>query len=104
MRCCSVRSRGRSARCIFSATRSGRWFSQAIGGPLVIAGEEILGDPNHYHLIALGITDLVDFDQPVRGAIDDIHRQGGVAIAAHPVRESWPAYDAAAMERLDGAE
>ena len=33
-----------------------------------------------------------------------MHRQGGVAIAAHPLREFWPAFDEAALSRLDGAE
>jgi hypothetical protein len=33
-----------------------------------------------------------------------VHRQGGVAIAAHPVVSYWPAYDAKAMQGLDGAE
>jgi hypothetical protein len=36
--------------------------------------------------------------------VGEIHRQGGVAIAAHPVAQYWPAFDANAMRRLDGAE
>ena len=82
----------------------GRWFSRLIGGPIVIAGEEILGDPYHYHLVALGIGDVISFDQRAADAIDAVHRQGGVAIAAHPIPQSWPAYDADAMQRLDAAE
>lgn len=30
--------------------------------------------------------------------------QGGVAIAAHPYEPFWPAYDAEALRKLDGAE
>jgi len=33
-----------------------------------------------------------------------VHRQGGIAIAAHPDREYWNGYDDAAMQALDGAE
>ena len=36
-------------------------------------------------------------------AIADIHRQGGVAIAAHPYPE-WSGYDDAAVQALDAAE
>jgi hypothetical protein len=81
----------------------GQWFSKTIGGPIVLAGEEILSEPD-YHLIAAGITERVSFAQPAASAIDEIHRQGGIAIAAHPVPDFWAAYDAAAMQRLDGAE
>ncbi len=37
-------------------------------------------------------------------AIDEIHRQGGVAIAAHPTMQYWAGYDSEAMRKLDGAE
>jgi hypothetical protein len=37
-------------------------------------------------------------------AIDAIHRQGGIAIAAHPFRQAWPAYDERAVQTLDGSE
>jgi hypothetical protein len=82
--------------------RLGRWASRALGGPRVIVGEEVRSFG--YHLIAVGIERRVSWDQPASAAIDDIHAQGGVAIAAHPVRAYWPAYDTAAMARLDGAE
>jgi PHP domain-containing protein len=81
-----------------------RWFARVAGGPIVIAGQEILSDPNHYHLVALGIEERIGFDQPAASAIDAVHRQGGVAIAVHPRRESWGAFDAVAMARLDAAE
>jgi predicted metal-dependent phosphoesterase TrpH len=84
--------------------RVARWASARMGGPLVIAGEEILGDERHYHLVALGITESVDFDQPAAGAVAEIHRQHGVAIAVHPTPESWPAWDARAASELDAAE
>ena len=57
-----------------------------------------------YHLIAVGIERTVSWRLKAAAAIDEVHRQGGVAIAAHPFEEFWPAYDEAAMRRLDGAE
>jgi len=81
----------------------GKWFSRTISGPIVLAGEEILSEPD-YHLIAAGISERVSFAQPAARAIDEIHRQGGIAIAAHPVPDYWAAYDGDAMRRLDGAE
>ena len=84
-------------------SRVGRWFSRAVGGPTVLVGEEILSEP-HYHMIAVGISTYVGFRQRAADAIDEIHRQGGVAIAAHPMPEFWAGWDADAMKRLDGAE
>jgi PHP-associated len=85
----------------------GRWFSRLIGGPIVLVGEEILHEPlsaPNYHLIAAGIKEGVGFRLSAADAIAEIHRQGGIAIAAHPRPEFWEAYDAAAMPILDGAE
>jgi predicted metal-dependent phosphoesterase TrpH len=82
--------------------RLGRWASRVLGGPRVLAGEEVRGPA--YHLIALGIERRVGWDQPATDAIDEVHRQGGVAIAAHPVADYWPAYDESAMRKLDGSE
>jgi len=80
----------------------GRWFSQLAGGPTALVGEEIVSPD--YHLLAIGISDPIDWRQTAAGAIDHIHRQGGIAIAAHPGTQFWPAYDAAAVSRLDGTE
>lgn len=80
----------------------GRWFSNHIGGPTVLVGEEIVTP--RYHLLGVGIQDAIDWRQPAATAIDEIHRQGGVAIAAHPRKFYWPAYDAAALSKLDGSE
>ena len=80
----------------------GRWFSQHVGGPRVLVGEEIVAPT--YHLLAVGIENNVSWKQSAASAIAEVHRQGGVAIAAHPLRPYWPAYDAGAMSRLDGAE
>lgn len=85
----------------------GRWFARLTGGPLVLVGEEILGERvsmASYHMIAVGIQHSVAWRGTAADSIAEIHRQGGVAIAAHPLRGYWPAYDEAAMAGLDGAE
>ena len=80
----------------------GRWFSQLTGGPRVLVGEEIVAPS--YHLLAVGIDGPISWKQSAASAIDEVHRQGGVAIAAHPVSFYWRAYDANAVSKLDGAE
>jgi hypothetical protein len=82
--------------------RVGRWFARLVGGPLVFTGQEILNE--EHHVIAVGIDRVIDFRKRVVEQIDDIHRQGGIAIAAHPVRAFWPAFDRAALATLDGSE
>ena len=78
-------------------------FSRAVGGPIVIGGQEVLAE-GRFHMIAAGIRDVVDFRKSAADVIDDIHRQGGVAIAAHPYHEFLSGWDGAAMRRLDGGE
>jgi predicted metal-dependent phosphoesterase TrpH len=80
----------------------GRWFSQITGGPLVIVGEELTS--SRYHMLAIGISTAVSSRQPAARAIEEVHRQGGVAVAAHPYPQFQPAYDAEAIARLDGSE
>ena len=80
--------------------RLGEWIS-AGEEPLVIAGEEVTNAD--YHMIALGITTTVSAEQPAASAIADIHAQGGVAIAAHPLA-TFRGWDVAALAMLDGVE
>jgi predicted metal-dependent phosphoesterase TrpH len=82
--------------------KMGRWFSQHVGTPRVLLGEEIVTPT--YHLLAVGIENQIRWKQPAASAIDQVHRQGGFAIAAHPLHAYWPAYDADAISKLDGAE
>ena len=79
----------------------GRWFSQMTGGPMVLIGEEVITPP--YDMIAVGLTSTVRWQRSAAATAAEIHRQGGVAIAAHPLRGYWPAYDEA-MPVIDGAE
>jgi len=73
-----------------------------VGGAMVIPGEEVHGP--HFHLIALGTRETISWRLSAGEAIDAAHRQGGVAIAAHPTRSAWPAYDEATRRKLDGSE
>ncbi|HEY2383887.1 MAG TPA: CehA/McbA family metallohydrolase [Terriglobia bacterium] len=82
--------------------KAGKWFSGFSGNPIVIVGEEI--HSIKYHILAIGITQTVDWRQPPNSAIDEVHRQGGIAIAAHPVARYASAYDAESLRKLDGSE
>lgn len=84
------------------AAKAGRWYSRLAGGPTVLVGEEVTAP--EFHLIALGIDRYVSWRQSAAEVIEDIHRQGGVAIAAHPTRRYWPAFDDNVVRQLDGAE
>ena len=83
------------------AGRLGRAAAQPSTGPLVLVGEEITG--RDYHLIGVGLERPVNWDQPALGAIADVHAQGGVAIAAHPMH-GFDGYDPVALAELDGVE
>jgi predicted metal-dependent phosphoesterase TrpH len=83
-------------------SKVGRWFSRLIGGPTILVSEEIVAP--RYHILAVGIENTISWRQRAAGAIDEVHRQGGVAIAAHPVSAYWRGYDAEAMRKLDAAE
>jgi hypothetical protein len=79
----------------------GRWLSEKIGGPIVLVGEEIPEIP--HHIVAVGIHRTVDSALPIEGQVDEIHRQGGIAIAAHPGPMFWKGFEPV-MDRLDGTE
>jgi hypothetical protein len=78
-----------------------RWFSRATGGPLVIVGEEITS--SLYHVHAFGLTSRVRPTPDLGAVIDAVHAQGGLVVAAHPVRHFWPSL-LPVRARLDGAE
>jgi hypothetical protein len=82
----------------------GHWLARKFDTPMVLVGEEIVGPGTHYHLLAVGIHSSIGWRQSAAEAIDAIHRQGGVAIAAHPMASLWHNYDARALQNLDGSE
>ena len=87
----------------FAARLSGMlpgWISP-VGLPLMIPSQEVT-TPN-FHLIAAGISSTIDWRKGELEIMRDIHAQGGVVIAAHPVGRYWRASDAM-IAALDGAE
>jgi len=85
---------------IFPA-KLGAWFTRKTGGPTVLLGEEIT--TNRYHVHGVGLTRKVDASLPLSAVIDDIHAQGGIVIAAHPVKRFWPTL-VPLRDRFDAAE
>jgi len=83
-------------------SRFAQWMAARSSGPIIIAGQEITNPA--YHLIAVGIDHTVSADQPAKGAIADVHAQGGVAIAAHPTPRFHGYDDDATVAALDGTE
>jgi hypothetical protein len=81
--------------------RVARGFSHLVDGPVVLTGEEVTSRTQD--LVAVGIEEPVSPALPLRDQVEAIHRQGGVAIAAHPsARYSEPYRDV--MSMLDGTE
>jgi hypothetical protein len=83
-----------------------RAFSRFVGGPTILVGEEITA--RRYHLHGVGLTERVDASAPMAEVLAAIHRQGGVAIVAHPTRRFWPAFEPfvgpGSGERFDATE
>jgi len=79
----------------------GRWFSRRVGGPTILIGEEVT--TRRFHLHGVGLTERVDASAPLPDILAAIHRQGGVAIAAHPVGRFQAAFSAE-LEAIDAAE
>jgi predicted metal-dependent phosphoesterase TrpH len=84
-----------------SDAKAGRWFSSLIGGPTVIIGQEMLGA--RHHVVAIGTEQVITLPA-VAEQVAEVHRQGGVAIVAHPTPAFWPSFDDALKEQLDGSE
>jgi hypothetical protein len=79
-----------------------RLAARQASSPIVMAGQEVTAP--RFHIVAAGIREVVDWRLSASEAIRAIHAQGGVAIAAHPVPQSWGADDPAALALLDGSE
>jgi predicted metal-dependent phosphoesterase TrpH len=78
-----------------------RAFATRVGGPTVLIGEEVTS--RRFHVHGVGLTRRVDASAPLHEVIAAIHRQGGIAIAAHPVGRFQAAFDAE-LDDLDAAE
>jgi hypothetical protein len=84
------------------AGRIGRWVDGDDAKPLVLQSEEVTAA--HYHMAAIGIERAIPGTLSAADAIAAVHAQGGVAIAAHPVRQLWVGWTTRARATLDGAE
>ena len=87
---------------LLAARLAGSGSADAADRALIVPGQE-LTTPG-FHMIAAGISQTIDWRLDAADAIEAIHRQGGVAIAAHPGKIYWGAYDQRAVGLLDGAE
>jgi hypothetical protein len=84
-------------------TLGGRLAARLDGADVIVLPGQELTTPG-FHMALAGIGRTVDWRLSASAAIEEAHRQGGVAIAAHPVPDSWRTTDAAALEKLDGLE
>jgi hypothetical protein len=85
--------------------RLAQWLSPIArrpDGALLIPGEELTSVG--FHLAIVGITSPVPWRQPAAAAAAQVHAQGGVAIAAHPGRQTWRFISDADLLALDGVE
>jgi hypothetical protein len=78
-----------------------RAWSRLVGGPPVLLGEEVT--TGRYHLLAIGIESRVAARRSVDEVIGEIHAQGGLAFAAHPVARFQAALSPVRAS-LDGSE
>ncbi len=85
--------------------RLAEWLSPGIsraGGMMILPGVELTSIG--YHLAVVGVTSPVAWRQSAAAATAAVHAAGGVAIAAHPSKRTWPFLDDAALKVLDGVE
>jgi predicted metal-dependent phosphoesterase TrpH len=74
-----------------------------IAGDVIVLESQELTAPG-FHMIAVGVREMIDWRLPVPEAVRAIHAQGGVAIAAHPAPLTWKPLDEASLRALDGVE
>jgi hypothetical protein len=85
----------------FLAARQAARLTPSADAPIVIPGEEVTD--RNYHLVAVGIHDVVRPAPSAALAVADIHAQGGIAIAAHPGNAfAWR--DDSTLSAIDGTE
>jgi hypothetical protein len=70
--------------------------------PMILESQELTAPD--FHMIAVGVTRMIDWRHSVPDAVAAIHAQGGVAIAAHPVSFAWKPRDDESLRALDGVE
>ena len=55
---------------------------------LIIRGAEITNYVDGFHIVAIDLKEPIDANLPAKDVINEIHRQGALAIAAHPYNKS----------------
>jgi hypothetical protein len=53
---------------------------------LVIPGAEVCNNTEGYHILGIDVKAYIEADRPVEEIVEQIHDQGGVAVAPHPHR------------------
>jgi hypothetical protein len=74
-----------------------------LAGDVIVLESQELTAPE-FHMIAVGVHEMIDWRLSVPEAVRAIHAQGGVAIAAHPAPLTWKPLDDASLRALDGVE
>ena len=86
--------------------RVGLAIAEALGlqsnEPIVLQSQELTAPD--FHMIAVGVRELIDWRLSVPDAVRAIHSQGGAAIAAHPIPLAWKPLDPGTLAALDGIE
>ena len=77
-------------------------ITRRAGGALLMPGQELTSVG--FHLALVGISSPVPWRQSAASAAAGAHAQGGVAIVAHPSRQSWRFLTDADLLALDGVE
>lgn len=72
-----------------TADTHGAWSPYAAEGPLVVLGQEATTRTGHWLALGLPPGHVVDWDYGVRDDVihrhlDEVHRSGGLCVAAHP--------------------
>ena len=84
------------------ATRLARLTGLVKAYPIVIDSQELT--TGKFHMAAVGVSHMIDWRLAAPDAIEAIHEAGGVAIAAHPGKQTWRVEGDAALKLLDGVE
>lgn len=85
-----------------AGARIAAWSAGGDDRPLVLIGQEITAP--RFHMTAAGLSRRIDWRLSAEQAAAAVHAQGGVAIAAHPDKESWGVMGDATLRALDGFE
>ncbi|MDB4943977.1 MAG: hypothetical protein JWP97_3511 [Labilithrix sp.] len=81
-----------------------RTFARTLAPDLVVLPSEEVTNRD-YHLLAIGLEARVDPQLPLSAIAREVHRQGGIVVAAHPTRDTWPLLlGLADQHALDGSE